>query len=113
MHKILTAEATHLNSKRSKSTVYVQMNLPLEVARTLRQWAVPVGGRTGIVVAELIAKEAARRKRGSASGRRWHRSRRQKKRTVGWSLTTNDLRPTAILVKARVASSSLRSNHPF
>ena len=57
---VAVAEASRLNLKRSKSTMLIQMNLPLATVKVLRTWAASVGGRTGVVVAELIAKEVAR-----------------------------------------------------
>ena len=60
-HHILTARSNQLNPKRSLSTVHVHLNLPLESGPHAAPVGRARGRRTGIVVAELIAKEQARR----------------------------------------------------
>ena len=84
-HHILTAEATQLNPKRSLSTVHVHLNLPLEVARTLRQWACPWAphrhsGR------RADCQGAGPQERGERIRRRW-----------GWSRPHTRQPPTTLL----------------
>ena len=54
------ADETTLNPKRSKSTVPLQCNVSVAVARQLRHWAAHMDGRTGLVISRLVEQELAR-----------------------------------------------------
>ena len=57
----MRSEDVHINPRRSMSSVPLQLNLPVDLARTLRTWAEAVNGRCSVIAAQLITAEIVRR----------------------------------------------------